>query len=112
VQLRCCTSDLQSRSRDAARGLAFRPASIRISHVMQLPEPGRLTRSAEASRPASADAARLVLSVSEAAAALGISRAFAYELVAKNKLPSIRLGRRVLIPVERFYAFVSSTSGE
>ena len=48
------------------------------------------------------------MSVSEAASALGISRAFAYELVAQNKLPAIRLGRRVVIPVARFHEFLAS----
>jgi len=41
---------------------------------------------------------RLVYSVSEAAELLGISRAFAYELVAPGDLPVIRLGRRRLVP--------------
>ncbi len=41
---------------------------------------------------------RLVYSVSEAGALLGISRAFAYELVARGELPVIRLGRRRLVP--------------
>lgn len=41
---------------------------------------------------------RAVLSVTEAAAWLGISRTLAYELVARGELPSLRLGRRVLIP--------------
>ena len=41
---------------------------------------------------------RLVYSVAEAGALLGISRAFAYELVAWGELPVIRLGRRRLVP--------------
>jgi len=41
---------------------------------------------------------RLTLSVEEAAAALGISRAFAYEAVRRGEIPSIRIGRRVLVP--------------
>ena len=40
----------------------------------------------------------LVLSVGEAAALLGISRAHAYELVARGELADIRLGRRVVVP--------------
>ena len=40
---------------------------------------------------------RLVLTVTEAAAALGISRAHAYELVARRELPSLRLGRRIVV---------------
>jgi excisionase family DNA binding protein len=41
---------------------------------------------------------RLTLSVEEAAALLGISRAFAYEAVNRGEIPSIRIGRRVLVP--------------
>jgi excisionase family DNA binding protein len=44
--------------------------------------------------------ARMVLSVPEAARVLGISRAFAYELVARGELPHVRLGRRVVVPVK------------
>jgi excisionase family DNA binding protein len=38
------------------------------------------------------------MSVTEAADALGISRAFAYALVARGDLPRLRLGRRVVVP--------------
>jgi excisionase family DNA binding protein len=41
---------------------------------------------------------RLVLTVNEAAYLLNISRAFAYELVARGDLPAIRFGRRIVIP--------------
>src|SRR5438874_11596004 len=40
----------------------------------------------------------LTLSVGQAAKLLGISRAFAYELVARGELPSLRLGRRIVVP--------------
>jgi excisionase family DNA binding protein len=40
---------------------------------------------------------RRTLTVEEAAAVLGISRAGAYRLVSNGELPSIRLGARVLI---------------
>jgi excisionase family DNA binding protein len=40
----------------------------------------------------------LVYTVAEAGELLGISRAFAYELVARGELPVIRLGRRRLVP--------------
>ncbi|MGH9289613.1 MAG: helix-turn-helix domain-containing protein [Acidimicrobiales bacterium] len=39
-----------------------------------------------------------VLTVSEAASVLRLSRAFTYELVASGELPSARFGRRVVIP--------------
>ena len=41
---------------------------------------------------------RLVYTVAEAGELLGISRAFAYELVGRGELPVIRLGRRCLVP--------------
>ena len=41
---------------------------------------------------------RLCLTVPEAAAMLGISRNFAYQLVKEGKLSSIRFGKRILIP--------------
>ena len=41
---------------------------------------------------------RLTLTVEEAAATLGISRAFAYEAVRRGDIPSIRIGRRILVP--------------
>lgn len=41
---------------------------------------------------------RRVWTVSEAALVLGISRAHAYELVARGELPHLRLGRRIVIP--------------
>lgn len=41
---------------------------------------------------------RLVWTVEEAARLLGISRAHAYDLVARHELPHLRLGRRVVVP--------------
>ena len=41
---------------------------------------------------------RLTVTVSEAAEFLGISRAFAYELVARGVIPAVRFGRRVVVP--------------
>ena len=38
---------------------------------------------------------RLLLRVPEAAEVLGLSRAFVYELIAKNELPTVRIGRAV-----------------
>ena len=42
---------------------------------------------------------RAVISVEEAGAVLGISRSTAYECVKRGEIPSIRLGRRVVVPV-------------
>ncbi len=43
---------------------------------------------------------RLTLTVEEAARALGVSRAHAYELAARGEIPTLRLGRRILVPRE------------
>ena len=41
---------------------------------------------------------RLVVTVSEAAELLGISRGLAYELARAGQMPSLRLGRRLVVP--------------
>jgi len=41
---------------------------------------------------------RLCLKVPEAAAMLGISRNFGYDLVKQGKLPVLKFGKRLLIP--------------
>jgi excisionase family DNA binding protein len=46
------------------------------------------------------------VTVGGAAKLLGISRAFAYELVARGELPVICLGRRRLVPKVALRAFV------
>lgn len=43
------------------------------------------------------DDGSLVLTISEAAALLRISRGLAYELARRNELPVMRLGRRVMV---------------
>lgn len=54
----------------------------------------------------------LVLTVEEAAALLGISRGLAYELVRRGDLPSIRLGRRLVVPRRRLLALVEGGAPE
>jgi len=44
------------------------------------------------------DANRLTLSVEEAGKMLGLSRGLMYEAVRTGQIPSIRVGRRILIP--------------
>jgi excisionase family DNA binding protein len=39
-----------------------------------------------------------VISVDEAAEALGVSRNTAYEAIKKGQLPHIRVGRRIVVP--------------
>ena len=56
------------------------------------------TRSRTASGVAGPVENRLVLTVEEAAQLLGISRSFAYEAVQRGEIPSMRIGRRILVP--------------
>lgn len=44
------------------------------------------------------DDPRLTLTVPEAAKMLGISRGLAYQLVKTGEIPSVRFGKRVLVP--------------
>jgi len=44
------------------------------------------------------DEQRLTVTVEEAAHLLGISRGLAYEMARAGKLPTIRFGRRLLVP--------------
>jgi excisionase family DNA binding protein len=53
---------------------------------------------------------RVTLSIDEAAAMLGISRAHAYELVRRGVLPRLQLGRRVVIPMKALEEFVDSAT--
>lgn len=39
-----------------------------------------------------------VLTVEEAARMLGLARSTAYDCVARGEIPSIRMGRRILVP--------------
>ncbi len=64
----------------------------------------------EISRDRSKD--RLVYTVAEAGELLGISRAFAYELVARGELPVIRLGRRRLVPKIALVALVETEQSD
>jgi excisionase family DNA binding protein len=51
---------------------------------------------------------RLVWSVEEAGRLLGISRAHAYELVARGELPHLRLGRRLVVPKNAIEALLAN----
>ena len=55
---------------------------------------------------------RLVWTVAEAGLLLGISRAHAYELVARGELPHLRLGRRVVVPKHAIEALLASVHAQ
>ncbi len=52
----------------------------------------------------------LVFTVEEAATVLGISRALGYELIRKGRIPSLRLGRRIVVPRAALLAVLERAS--
>jgi excisionase family DNA binding protein len=46
----------------------------------------------------------------EVAALLGISRSAAYRAVARGEIPTIRIGRRLLVPTAKLYAMLGWTT--
>jgi excisionase family DNA binding protein len=55
-----------------------------------------------------AEGERLVIAVDEAAHLLGISRSLAYELCARGELPTIRLGRRLVVPKRALFKMIEN----
>ena len=62
----------------------------------------------EAATNAATSRHRLLLSITEAAESLGISRAHFYEFLNSKMVPTVRLGRRRMVRVEDLEAFVAS----
>jgi excisionase family DNA binding protein len=54
---------------------------------------------------------RLLISVREAAARLGIGRDATYALVREGRLPVVRVGRRVLIPARALALWIEEEVG-
>jgi excisionase family DNA binding protein len=57
------------------------------------------------------DPTAMVLTVTEAARLLGISRTHAYELVARGELAHVRLGRRIVVPKHALEALLGLPAG-
>lgn len=53
-------------------------------------------------------AGQVAVSVAQACSMLGISKSLAYEAVALGEIPSLRIGRRILIPVRAIEGLVAS----
>ncbi len=81
-------------------GLQLTGADSRPSHL----EPG------SQNLPTAILGERLVLSVAEAGELLGLSRAFAYELVARGELPVVRFGRRIVVPKAALLELLASAA--
>ena len=54
----------------------------------------------------------LMLSVPEMAAALGISRAGAYELARSEGFPALRIGNRIVIPKDELREWIKRDMGK
>lgn len=52
----------------------------------------------------------LMLSVPEVAAAMGISRAGAYELVHTKGFPSLTIGSRIVVPKDKLITWIDENS--
>ncbi len=55
---------------------------------------------------------KLVYSIQEAANLLGISRSYAYELVRNGTIPALELGKKRVIPKEKFIAWINGKESE
>lgn len=55
---------------------------------------------------------RLALSIPEAADALGISRNHAYLLAKRGEIPTVRFGKRILVPVAELEKRISFKAKE
>lgn len=55
---------------------------------------------------------RRTLSIEQAAKILGISRGLAYELANVGELPVVRLGKRIVVPIDALNALLDSATTE
>lgn len=53
----------------------------------------------------------LTLAAPEVGEVLGISRAAAYELVRSKGFPSMKIGTRILVPKDKFIAWIDAQTG-
>jgi len=53
---------------------------------------------------------KLVLDVKELQKELGVSRSLAYELVRRNDFPTLKIGKRILVPVEELKKWIAQNS--
>lgn len=51
------------------------------------------------------------ITVEEAGRLIGVSRGSAYEAAARGEIPTIRIGRRLLVPVARLLAMLGAEPG-
>jgi len=54
--------------------------------------------------------AKLTMNVTELSEQLGISKPTAYELTRRSDFPTLKIGRRIVIPVEAFQLWLTNAS--
>jgi excisionase family DNA binding protein len=59
-----------------------------------------------------APAERLTFTIDEVAATLGISRSSAYECAKRGEIPTVRFGRRIVVPRRAVLALLGETAAE
>lgn len=50
---------------------------------------------------------KLVYSMQEAAEVLGISKSYMYELARRGEVPTLKLGKRLVVPKEKFIKWIN-----
>jgi excisionase family DNA binding protein len=86
---------------------AEEPRELRDALLVAIGETGGATKQSRTAAGAMAPVeSRLVFTVEEAAQLLGISRSFAYEAVERGDIPSMRIGRRILVPKAALQRFL------
>lgn len=52
----------------------------------------------------------MVYSIIQAAEVLGVSKSFMYKLARNNEIPVIKLGKRLVVPKNKFHEFIDNHS--
>ena len=55
---------------------------------------------------------KMTYTVQEAAKAIGVSQAKMYVMARENKVPNIKMGKRVVIPIKAFQAWIENVMTE
>jgi len=58
------------------------------------------------------DGERLTLTVKETQIILGLSRSLVYQAIETGEIPSVRVGRRILIPKAALFRFLEATDSK
>lgn len=77
------------------------PRAVRLPRLPAVPEDAVLVPVAVGRRPATAPIRPIVVSMKQAASMLGIGKNTMYAAIADGRIPHVKVGSRILIPVSR-----------